>query len=167
MRGRRPAAAFLKSVDIEVERNMARRGELPEPVPSPARLPRGSVPGWIAGIAVALAALPGNAQIAQVNVRPLTLAGISDCLTEAIATNTVEDDGAVAVFSCSAATARALYDFLGQKIRAEIVEDSDGKFENRAFGNSVCYHRIADAAGKFADEFRCDLVMAIGEALGE
>jgi hypothetical protein len=110
----------------------------------------------------AFAAAPGNAQI---SARTLTLAGMNDCITEAIAANAIDDDGAVVVYSCTAATARTLYNFLGKKIRAEVVEDRNGKFENRAFGHSACYHRIEDAAGHAADEFRCDLVMAVGEAL--
>jgi len=112
----------------------------------------------------AFAATPGAAQI---NARASTLAGVSDCLTEAIAANAVDDDGIVVIFSCNAAKARTLYNFLGKRVRAEMVDDHDGKFENRAFGNSVCYHRIEDEGGNPADEFRCDLVMAIGEALGE
>ncbi len=114
--------------------------------------------------AAALAAAPGAAQI---NARTLTMAGLSDCLAEAIATKAVDDDGAVVVFSCTAAKAKTLYNFLGKKVRAEVVQDRNGKFENRAFGNSACYHRIEDPSGNPADEFRCDLILAIGEALGE
>jgi hypothetical protein len=114
--------------------------------------------------AAAFAAAPAAAQF---NARALTLAGVSDCLTEAIAANAVDDDGTVVIFSCNAATARTLYNFLGERIRAEVVEDRDGRFENRAFGNSACYHRIKDEGGNPADEFRCDLVMAIGDALAE
>jgi hypothetical protein len=117
------------------------------------------------GFAVmAFAATPGAAQI---NATTLTLAGVSDCIAEAIASNAVEGDGAVVIFSCTAAKARTLYNFLGKKVRAEVVQDRNGKFENRRFGNSACYHHIEDASGDAADEFRCDLVMAIGEALGE
>jgi hypothetical protein len=57
--------------------------------------------------------------------------------------------------------------FLGKKIRAEVVYDRNGRFENRAFGNSACCHRIEDESGKTADEFRCDLIMAIGDMLGD
>jgi hypothetical protein len=114
--------------------------------------------------AVAYAATPGTAQI---SARSLTLAGVSDCIAEAIATNAVDDDGAIIIFSCNAAKAKTLYNFLGKKIRAEVVEDRNGKFENRAFGNSACYHRIQDQSGNAADEFRCDLILAVGEALGE
>lgn len=118
----------------------------------------------IAFAAVAFAATPGAAQI---NAHTLTVAGVSDCISEAIATNAVDEDGVVIIFSCNAAKARTLYNFLGQKVHAEVVQDRNGKFENRAFGNSACYHRVEDQAGKPADEFRCDLVVAIGEALGE
>jgi hypothetical protein len=114
--------------------------------------------------AVALAATPGSAQI---NARTLTLAGVSDCVAEALANNAVDEDGVAIIFSCTAAKARTLYNFLGKKIRAEIVQDRNGKFENRMFGHSACYHRIEDQSGNSADEFRCDLIMAIGEALAE
>jgi hypothetical protein len=116
--------------------------------------------------AVAFAAMPAAAQT-QINARMLTLAGVSDCIAEAIAKNAVDEDGAAISFSCTDAKARTLYNFLGNKIRAEVIQDRNGKFENRAFGNSACYHRVEDQSGKTADEFRCDLIMAIGEALGE
>jgi hypothetical protein len=125
---------------------------------------RRAVTPLIAFAAVVFAATPGAAQI---NSHTLTLAGVTDCIAEAIATNSVDEDGVTVVFSCNAAKARTLYNFLGQKIHAEVIQDRNGKFENRAFGNSACYHRIEDQAGKAADEFRCDLVIAIGEALGE
>jgi hypothetical protein len=114
--------------------------------------------------AVALAAIPASAQI---NARTLTLAGVSDCVTEALANNAVDEDGVAIIFSCTAGKAKTLYNFLGKKIRAEIVQDRNGKFENRAFGHSACYHRIEDQSGNSTDEFRCDLIMAIGEALVE
>jgi hypothetical protein len=118
----------------------------------------------IALASAVFAATPGSAQI---NTRALTLAGVSDCLAEALANNAVDDGGDALVFSCTAARARTLYNFLGRKIRAEVVQDRNGKFENRAFGNSACYHRIQDQSGNAADEFRCDLIMGIGDALGE
>ena len=104
---------------------------------------------------------------AQINTRTLTLAGVSDCLAEAIATNSVVDDGSVIIFSCNAAKAKTLYNFLGKKIAAEVVYDRNGKFENRTFGNSACYHRVEDQSGKTTDEFRCDLIMAIGDISGD
>jgi len=97
----------------------------------------------------------------------LTLAGVSDCIAEAIATNSVERDGSIIIFSCNAAKARTLYNFLGRRIRADVVQDRNGKFENRQFGNSACYHRVEDESGKTADEFRCDLIMPIGDVLSE
>ncbi len=104
---------------------------------------------------------------AQINARTLTLAGVSDCITEAIATNSVENDGSAIIFSCNAAKAKTLYNFLGRRIRAETVQDRNGKFENRQFGNSACYHRIEDQSGKTTDEFRCDLIMAVGDSLSD
>jgi hypothetical protein len=103
---------------------------------------------------------------AQINAKTLTLAGVSDCITEAVATNSVQDDGPVIIFSCNATKAKTLYNFLGRRIRAEVVQDRNGKFENRQFGNSACYHRIEDQSGNTADEFRCDLIMTIGDVLG-
>jgi hypothetical protein len=104
---------------------------------------------------------------AQISERTLTVAGLTDCIAEAIATGSVVDDGPVFVLSCNAAKAKTLFNFLGKKIRAEMVHDRNGKFENRPFGNSACYHRIEDQSGKTADEFRCDLIMAIGDVLGD
>jgi len=109
-----------------------------------------------------IVAVPGYAQL---DPRALTLAGVSDCIKEAIGTSAVEDDGTVLIFSCSAAKARILYNFLGRKVRAEVVQDRNGKFENRQFGNNACYHRVEDQGGKAADDFRCDLVVTIGDAL--
>ena len=108
-----------------------------------------------------------NPGYAQVDARSLTSAGVSDCIKEAIGTGSVEDDGTVLIFSCGAAKARTLYNFLGRKVRAEVVQDRNGKFENRQFGNNACYHRIEDQSGKAADDFRCDLVVTIGDALKE
>jgi hypothetical protein len=102
---------------------------------------------------------------AQINPQSLTLSGVSDCIKEAIATNSVEVNGTALVFSCSAAKAKALYNFLGRTVRAEVVQDRNGKFENRPFGNSACYRHVEDRSGKTADDFRCDLIMAIGDAL--
>jgi hypothetical protein len=104
---------------------------------------------------------------AQINPQALTLAGVTDCVKEAIATSSVEDNGSVIIFSCSAAKAKTLYNFLGRKVRAEIIQDRNGKFENRQFGNNACYHRVEDPSGKAADDFRCDLVLAIGDILGD
>jgi hypothetical protein len=104
---------------------------------------------------------------AQINAQTLTLAGVGDCIAEAIASDSVESGGSVIIFSCNAAKAKTLYNFLGRRIRAELVQDRNGKFENRQFGNSACYHRVEDQSGKTADEFRCDLIMPIGGLLSE
>jgi hypothetical protein len=104
---------------------------------------------------------------AQVNPQALTLAGVSDCVQEAIATGSVEDSGSVIIYSCSEIKAKTLYNFLGRKVRAQIVQDRNGKFENRPFGNNACYHRVEDPSGKAADDFRCDLILAIGDILSE
>lgn len=104
---------------------------------------------------------------AQINERALTMAALTDCIAEAIATSSVEDDGSVIIFSCNAAKAKTLYNFLGKKTRAEMVHDRNGKFENRPFGNSACYHRVEDQSGKTTDEFRCDLIMPTGDILGD
>jgi len=117
---------------------------------------------WLVVIGFVLVATPGHAQI---NPQALTVAGVSDCIKEAIGTSSVEDNGSVIIFSCDAAKAKTLYNFVGRKVRVQIVQDRNGKFENRPFGNNACYHRIEDASGKAADEFRCDLILAIGDIL--
>jgi hypothetical protein len=104
---------------------------------------------------------------AQIGPKEFTLAGVSDCIKEAIATSSVEDNGPVMIFSCSASKAKTLYSFLGRKVQVEVVQDRNGKFENRQFGNSACYHRIEDPSGKAADDFRCDLLLTIGDALSD
>jgi len=104
---------------------------------------------------------------AQPNPQAMALAGVIDCINEATATSSVEHDGDVLVFSCTATKAKTLYNFLGSKIRAEVVLDRNGKFENRQFGNNACYHQVQDQSGKGADDFRCDLIVTIGGALSE
>jgi hypothetical protein len=104
---------------------------------------------------------------AQTNPQAMVLAGVIDCIREATATSSVEHDSNVLVFSCTATKAKTLYNFLGSKIRAEVVLDRNGKFENRQFGNNACYHQVQDQSGKTADDFRCDLIIAIGDALSE
>lgn len=119
---------------------------------------------WITVVCLALTAVPGYAQI---NPQALTMAGVSDCIKEAIDTSSVEDGGSVIIYSCGLAKAKTLYNFLGRKVHAQIVQDRNGKFENRQFGNNACYHRIEDPNGKAADDFRCDLILAVGDVLGE
>ena len=109
-----------------------------------------------------LAAAPSYAQI---SAKELTLAGVSDCIKEAIGTSSVENNGPVILFFCGAEKAKTLYNFLGRKVRAEVVQDSNGKFENRRFGNNACYHRVADPSGKATDDFRCDLLLTMGDVL--
>jgi hypothetical protein len=117
-----------------------------------------------AALCVALVSAPCHAQI---NQQSLTLAGVTDCIKDAIAAGSVEDGGSVVIYSCSEAKAKTLYNFLGRKVRAQIVQDRNGKFENRPFGNNACYHRVEDPGGKVADEFRCDLIVTIGDILSE
>jgi hypothetical protein len=107
------------------------------------------------------------ASYAQINPQALTLAGLSDCLKEALVTGSVDDSGPVIVYSCSEAKAKTLYNFLGRKVRAQVVQDRNGKFENRQFGNNACYHRVEEPDGKTADDFRCDLILTIGDILSE
>jgi hypothetical protein len=119
---------------------------------------------WVTVICFMLVSASGYAQITP---QALTLAGVSDCIKEAIATGSVEDGGSVIAYSCADARAKTLYNFLGRKVGAQVVQDRNGKFENRQFGNNACYHRIEDPSGKAADEFRCDLILAIGDILSE
>jgi hypothetical protein len=104
---------------------------------------------------------------AQTNPQAMTLSGVSDCIKDAIGTSSVEVNGDVLIFSCTAGKAKTLYTFLGRKIRAEVVLDRNGKFENRQFGNNACYHRVEEKSGEAADDFRCDLIMTIGNALSD
>ena len=104
---------------------------------------------------------------AQIGAKELTFAGISDCIKEAIGTSAVESNGPVIIFACSTEKAKTLYNFLGRKVRSEVVQDRNGKFENRQFGNNACYHRVEDPSGKAADEFRCDLLLTIGDVLND
>ena len=115
-------------------------------------------------ICFAIVAVPGHAQVGQ---KEMTVAGMSDCIKEAIGASSVEDNGPIIIFSCSTAKAKTLYNFLGTKVRAEVVQDKNGKFENRQFGNNACYHRIEEPGGKAADDFRCDLVLTIGDGLND
>jgi hypothetical protein len=114
------------------------------------------------GVAVCFALVALSAD-AQTGPQTMTLAGMVDCMKEATAAGSVEHDGNVIILSCAAAKAKTLYNFLGRKIRAEVVLDRNGKFENRQFGNSACYHQVEDPGGKAVDEFRCDLIMTIGD----
>ena len=102
---------------------------------------------------------------AQISPQAMTLSGISDCIKEAIANSSAEQNGNALFFSCSATKAKVLFNLIGRKIQVEVVQDRNGKFENRQFGNNACYHRIEDPNGKPADDFRCDLVVLIGDSL--
>ena len=111
--------------------------------------------------------LLGVPSYAQIGTKEMTFAGVSDCIREAIGTSSVETNGPVIVFVCNAERAKTLYNFLGKKIRSEVVQDRNGRFENRQFGNNACYHRIEDSTGKAADDFRCDLLLMIGDVLSD
>jgi len=104
---------------------------------------------------------------AQIGAKELTLAGMSDCIKEAIGTGSMENNGPVIIFFCNTEKAKTLYNFLGKKVRSEVVQDRNGKFENRQFGNNACYHRIEDSDGKAADDFRCDLLLTVGDVLND
>jgi hypothetical protein len=104
---------------------------------------------------------------AQPTPKAMTLSAVIDCIKEAIAAGAVEQDSDVVALACTATKAKSLYNFLGRNIQAEIVHDRNGKFENRKFGNNACYHRIEDSTGKAADEFRCDLIIVVGDALSK
>jgi hypothetical protein len=97
----------------------------------------------------------------------MTLSGVSDCMKEAIGNSSVEQNGNALSFYCDAAKAKVLFNLLGRKIQVEVVQDRNGKFENRPFGNSACYHRVEDPNGKPADDFRCDLVLLVGDLLSD
>lgn len=101
----------------------------------------------------------------QTGPQSMTVAAFMECLKDAVSGGDVDQGDGIVAFSCSAAKAKVLYNFLGRKIKAEIVNDRNGKFENRQFAGSACYHRIADDAGKTVDDFRCDLILAVGDAL--
>jgi hypothetical protein len=118
----------------------------------------------VLGICLAMVGVTGHAQI---SAKDLTLAGMSDCIKEAIGTSSVEDNGSIIIFSCSTAKAKTLFNFLGRKVRLEVVQDKNGKFENRQFGNNACYHRVEEPGGKAADDFRCDLILTVGDALSD
>jgi hypothetical protein len=104
---------------------------------------------------------------AQISPQALTSSGITDCIKEAIGNSSVEQNGNALFFSCSEAKAKVLFNLLARKIQLEVVQDRNGKFENRQFGNNACYHRIEDATGKPTDDFRCDVVVLIGDSLAD
>jgi len=104
---------------------------------------------------------------AQNGPQSITMSALLDCLKDATSAGDVDRGDTVLVFSCSAAKAKVLYNFLGRKIKTEVIIDRNGKFENRQFGGSACYHRIEDQTGKAADDFRCDLFLAVGDVLAD
>ena len=110
-------------------------------------------------------AVPSVCAGAEVGWKDLVVASMSDCLKEAMAAAALEDGGDAIILACRGDKARILFNMLGEKIHAELVQDKNGKFENRPFGNNTCYHRIEDAGGKPSNEFRCDLVLVTGDAL--
>ena len=115
-------------------------------------------------IAAATLVVVSTSVHAQIGPQAVTSSGISDCIKEAIGNSTIEQSGDALFFSCSETKAKVLFNLLARKIQVEVVQDRNGKFENRKFGNNACYHRIEDPAGKPADEFRCDIVVLIGDS---
>jgi len=118
----------------------------------------------ITGALLSLVSASGHAEIGP---QAVTASGISDCIKEAIGNSSVEQNGNALFFSCSESRAKVLFNLLARKIQVEVVQDRNGKFENRQFGNNACYHRIEDAAGKPADDFRCDVIVLVGDSLAD
>ncbi len=116
---------------------------------------------------IATALLLSTSAYAQFGPLAMTSSGISDCMREAIGSSSVEQNGGALFFSCSETRAKVLFNLLARKIQVEVIQDRNGKFENRVFGNNACYHRIEDAMGKQADDFRCDLILLIGDSLAD
>ena len=104
---------------------------------------------------------------AEIGPQAVTASGISDCIKEAIESSSVAQNGNALFFSCSEARAKVLFNLLARKVQLEIVQDRNGKFENRQFGNNACYHRVEDVAGKPADDFRCDVIVLVGDSLAD
>lgn len=117
--------------------------------------------------AVACLVVISTSARAQITPQAITLSGVSECIKEAIGDGSAEHNGNALFFSCAATRAKVLFNLVGRKIQSEVVQDRNGKFENRQFGNNACYHRIEDPNGKPADDFRCDLVVIIGDALAD
>jgi len=118
-------------------------------------------------VAGAIFSLVSASVHAEISPQAVTSSGISDCIKEAIGNSTVEQNGNALFFSCSEARAKVLFNLLARKIRLEVVQDRNGKFENRQFGNNACYHRVEDETGKPTDDFRCDVVVLIGDSLAD
>jgi hypothetical protein len=118
-------------------------------------------------IAIAFVLLFLTSASAQIGPQAVTSSGISDCIREAIGNSAVEQNGNAMSFSCSDTKAKVLFNLLARKVQVEVIQDRNGKFENRPFGNNACYHRIEDATGKLADDFRCDLILLIGDSLAD
>ncbi len=118
-------------------------------------------------IAIASVLLFSTSASAQIGPQAVTSSGISDCMRDAIGSSAVEQNGNAIYFSCSETKAKVLFNLLARKVQLEVIQDRNGKFENRPFGNNACYHRIEDATGKQADDFRCDLILLIGDSLAD
>jgi hypothetical protein len=58
---------------------------------------------------------------AQTDPQAMMLSGLSDCIKDAIGISSVEVNSDSVIFSCNAARAKILYNFLGKKIRAEVI----------------------------------------------
>lgn len=118
-------------------------------------------------IAIGSVLLVSTSASAQIGPQAVTSSGISDCMRDAIGSSAVEQNGNAMYFSCSETKAKVLFNLLARKVQVELIQDRNGKFENWPFGNNACYHRIEDATGKQADDFRCDLILLIGNSLAD
>jgi hypothetical protein len=118
-------------------------------------------------VAIVSALLFSISARAQIGPQAVTSSGISDWMDEAIGNSAVEQDGNAIYFSCFDTKAKILFNRLSRKVRVEVIQDRNGKFENRLFGNNACYHRIEDTTGKRADDFCCDLILLIADLLAD
>ena len=91
---------------------------------------------------------------AQTDSQAMILSGLSDCITDAIATSSVKVDGDMLIFSCSTAKAKTLYNFPAtrSRLRSFWIATANSTIDNLAttLATTESKIRVANPQTNFA-----------------
>lgn len=115
--------------------------------------------------AAAISLLAGKATAITIST-PL-IDSAASCITQSVEANRISKNGEYVQFACVGSSAKKMFDQLSRSVASQIVDDQNGTFDNRPFGQSACYHGIKGANGNSDSWFRCDLNLEIGAPLDQ
>ena len=116
----------------------------------------------LAAVFLACPAYGGSVQ-AQVSSQSPIFQSLTACFSDAIQRNVVGKEEESVTFQCNGHVAKSLFELLGQlDVETNDIKDKAGTERYRFFGQSGCYHRIAEPESGF---YGCILYFAVGPIL--